>query len=282
VPIIHDLPAIDVHGHIGRYVQPNTPPLKAQWMSGDAATVAARAESANIRYTVVSPLLGLLPRGQADAVAGNEEASRAVEQTDGLLQWVVLNPLQPATFDQARVMLTHARCVGIKIHPEEHGYKIAEHGHTIFELAAELRAVILTHSGETNSLPADLVPFADKYPEASLILAHLGNSGDVANTPELQVRAIQAARHGNIFTDTSSAQSILPGLIEWAVGEVGAERVLFGTDTPLYFSPSQRARIDHADLSDQQKRNILWENARRMLPIPEATTTREEHKVHTC
>jgi predicted TIM-barrel fold metal-dependent hydrolase len=279
---IHDLPAIDVHGHIGQYVQRNTPPLKAQWMSGDAATVAARARAVNIRYTVVSPLLGLLPRGQADAVAGNIEAQQAIEATDGLLQWVVLNPLQPATFDQAREMLTHPKCMGVKIHPEEHGYKIAEQGRAIFEFAAELRTAILTHSGEANSLPADYVPLANDFPEVSLILGHLGNSGDVANTPEPQVRAIQASRHGNVYTDTSSAQSLLPGLIEWAVAEVGADHILFGTDTPLYFSPSQRARIDHADLSDRQKRQILWDNARRILPTPENTPTREEYKVHVC
>ena len=274
--IIHDLPAIDIHGHIGRYLRLNMPRLKAEWMSGGPATVAARAKAANICCTVVSPLLGLLPRGSADAVAGNKEARQAVQHTEGLLQWVVLDPLQPVTFEQVREMLKQPKCAGIKIHPEEHGYKIAEHGRAIFELAAELRAVILTHSGEPNSLPADFVPFADDFPELTLILAHLGNSGDAADSSELQVRAIQAARHGNIYTDTSSAQSLLPGIIEWAVAEVGAERILFGTDTPLYFSPSQRARIDYAELSDEQKRTILRDNARRILPIPDNVSTKQE------
>lgn len=273
-----NLPAIDVHGHYGQYVQPHTTALKRRFMSGDPATVLARAKAANIHYTVVSPLLGLMPRGQADAVAGNEEARRVVEQTDGLLQWVVLNPLQPATFQQVREILRQPKCMGIKIHPEEHCYKIAEHGHVIFELAAELRAVILTHSGEPNSLPADFVPLVDDFPEATLILGHLGNSGAAAKTLELQVRAIQASRHGNMYVDTSSGQSLLPGLIEWAVGEVGAERILFGTDTPLYFAPSQRARIDYADLTVEQKRMILYDNARRILPIPDNSSTKKECK----
>jgi uncharacterized protein len=262
-----NLPAIDVHGHYGDYAQPQTPPLKRRFLSGDPAEVVARATGANIRYTVVSPLRGLLPRGQADAVAGNEEARRVVEENDGLLQWVIVDPLHPATFEQAMDMLAGPKCVGIKIHPEEHGYPIAERGREIFELAARLRTVVLSHSGETNSLPADFVPFADDFPEVTLILAHLGNSGDAVDCPELHVRAIQASRHGNIYSDTSSGQSLLPGLIEWAVGEVGAERILFGTDTPLYFSPSQRARIDHANLSDEDKRMILWDNARRILRI---------------
>jgi predicted TIM-barrel fold metal-dependent hydrolase len=81
------------------------------------------------------------------------------------------------------------------------------------------------------------------------------------------VRAIQASKHGNVLADTSSSWSILPGLIEWAVGEVGADRILSGTDTPAYFAPSQQARIDRADLTDSEKRMILCDNAKRLLPF---------------
>lgn len=267
--VFSEFPAIDVHGHFGQYVKLGTHTLLQRYMTGDPSEVVARARAAHIRYTVASPLRALLPRGGGDAVSGNEEASTVVEQTDGLLQWVVLNPRQPATFEQARELLKRPKCVGIKIHPEEHCYPISEHGREIFEFAAELKAVILTHSGEQNSLPDDFVPFANEHPEATLILAHLGcGFFGTSNSPELQVRAIQASRHGNIYTDTSSAQSLLPGLIEWGVSEIGAERILFGTDTPLYFAASQRARIDFADLRDEQKRRILWDNAQALLNIP--------------
>ena len=90
------------------------------------------------------------------------------------------------------------------------------------------------------------------------------------------MRAIQASKHGNVLTDTSSMRSIMSGLIEWAVGEVGAERILYGTDTPCYFAPSQRARIDRADLTDTEKRMILRDNAKRLLPIPQDTQTKKE------
>ena len=87
--------------------------------------------------------------------------------------------------------------------------------------------------------------------------------------PTHQVRAIQASKHGNVFVDTSSAQNIIPRLIEWAVREVGADRLLFGTDSPLYFAPMQRARIDSADITDQDKRLILHDNAARLLKLTE-------------
>ena len=76
------------------------------------------------------------------------------------------------------------------------------------------------------------------------------------------------APDGNLFTDTSSARSITPKLIEWGVKEIGAERILFGTDTPLYFSSMQRIRIDHADLPEREKRMILCENAERLFGLP--------------
>ena len=157
--------------------------------------------------------------------------------------------------------------MGIKIHPEEHCYPISEQGQAIFEFAAERGAVVQTHSGETNSLPADFVPFADEFPEMKLILAHLGHSGPPGTALDLQVRAVQASKQGNLFVDTSSMRSAIAGLIEWGVRELGADRLLFGTDTPSYFAPSQRARIDQADLNEAEKRLILRENAERLLPL---------------
>ena len=259
--------AIDVHGHYGQYEHLGVPALKQRFMSADPATVVARARQANTAYTVVSPMRGLMPRGEADAVAANEDAHRVVHQTDGLLQWVIVHPLQPETFDQARRMLQLPKCVGIKIHPEEHCYPIVQHGRSIFELAAQFDAVVLSHSGELNSLPMDFVPFADDFPRVKLILAHLGHSGATASSVDLQVRAIQASKHGNVLTDTSSVWSILPGLIEWAVGEVGADHILYGSDTPLYFAPSQRARVDRADLTEIEKVMVLRDNAKRLLPF---------------
>ena len=260
-----DISAIDVHAHYGKFSRSNNSALSNGFASGDAATVVRRAKQCGTEITIVSPLLGLMPRGESDAVAGNSEAARIVPATPGLRQWVIIAPTNPATFEQAEKMLPLSHCVGIKIHPEEHLYPIREHGRRIFEFAAAHRAVVLTHSGEENSLPADFVPLANEFPEVTLILAHIGCGYDGDRTH--QIRAISQSRHRNIYADTSSANSILPNLIEWAVGEVGPDRILYGTDTPLYFAPMQRARIDHADLPDDAKQMILRDNALRILDL---------------
>ncbi|MEO2046032.1 MAG: amidohydrolase family protein [Pirellulales bacterium] len=262
---VEDIPAIDIHGHYGQYVTSGGNRLANQFASADATEVVERARRSNIAWTVVSPLLGLMPRGCADAAVGNSEATNVVERTEGLLQWVVIDPTQPQTFQQADDLLGREKCVGIKIHPEEHCYPIREHGRAIFEFAAKHKALILTHSGEENSLPEDFVPLANDLSEVTLILAHIGCGWD--GDPSHQVRAIQASAAGNIYADTSSAQSILPGLIEWAVAEVGVDRVLFGTDTPLYSTAMQRARIDRAELSEIEKRKILYDNTASLLNL---------------
>lgn len=259
--MISEIHAIDVHAHFGDYHRPDNLELTNRFVSADAETVVQRARDANIMTTIASPLAGLLPRGHSNSLQGNLEAAEVVDVTPGLLQWVIVNPLQPETYQQAAKMLDRPKCLGIKLHPEEHVYPIAEHGRELFEFAAQHDAVVLVHSGDPYSLPADFLPFANEYANISIILAHLGNGGGATGDPTLQVRAIQESRHGNLFTDTSSARSILPGLIEWAVQEIGSDRILFGTDTPLYHAAMQRARIDHAEISDDDKLSILRDNA---------------------
>ncbi|MBL9216257.1 MAG: amidohydrolase family protein [Opitutaceae bacterium] len=273
---IRAVKAIDVHGHYGTWSSIGgvlhqlgnanaENPIYNNCMSADAATVARRALAANIEWTIVSPLLGLVPRGKADTVLGNREAFDVVPRTPGLRQWVIVNPRQPETYAQAADMLQAPWCVGIKIHPEENVYPIREYGREIFEFAAKHRAVVLTHSGGVNSVPEEFVPFANALPELRLILAHLGHMdvGDITH----QVRAIQACRHGNVYVDTSSGKSVISGLVEWAVGEIGSDRILFGSDTCLYHPGMYRGRIDHADLPLADREKILAGNARRLLGL---------------
>ncbi|MFH1007218.1 MAG: amidohydrolase family protein, partial [Candidatus Latescibacterota bacterium] len=133
------------------------------------------------------------------------------------------------------------------------------------EFAARHGAIVQSHSGEENSLPLDLVAWANEFPEVTLIISHLGCGWN--EDPTLQVRAIQESKHNNVYTDTSSAKSITANLLEWAVGEIGSDRILYGTDTPLYFAPMHRARIDYAGISDQDKRSILSDNAVRLFNL---------------
>ena len=160
-------------------------------------------------------------------------------------------------------MLEDARVLGIKIHPAEHEYDLEQYGDSIFSFAEALGVPVLGHSGEKGCMPEVYAAFAEQYPTVPIIAAHLGSGPD--GDPAHHIRAIRACRTENLYTDTSSAMSLLSGLLEYAVGEIGTEHILFGTDSGLYFSPSQRIRVDLAALSYEEKYRILRGNAVRLF-----------------
>ena len=84
-----------------------------------------------------------------------------------------------------------------------------------------------------------------------LIIAHLGS--------EEHIRAIKEAKHGNIFTDTSGGASSSNNIIEYAVEQIGSEKIFFGTDT--YSCGFQKGRIEYARISEKDKENIFYKNA---------------------
>jgi len=258
---IDKFPAIDVHAHVGVYDCDIK--LHRKFMSGKAEDIVRMACAAGTKITAVSSLKAIYPEGKGDAMAGNREVLRAVRSQAGLRFWAVLDPRRPDSFAQCDRMLKQPKCVGLKIHPEMHEYHIKKYGKNIFAFADKHGAVIQSHSGQERSLPLDFVPFADDFPAVDLILSHLGYGWDKVLAH--QVRAIQRGRNDNIFTDTSSMSSLFPNLIEWAVREVGAGKILYGTDSPLYFAPMMRARINHAGINDRDKKMILAINAQKIF-----------------
>ena len=132
------IPAINVHAHYGIYDR-GSPDVSNDFMTGSGQVVADRAAKANIRLTIVSPLLACTARAWRRR-AGNIEAAKVVKETPGLLQYVVIDPRVPETYRQAEEMLKTPKCVGIKIRiPEEHVYHINEFGKVMFEFAANTR-----------------------------------------------------------------------------------------------------------------------------------------------
>ena len=182
----------------------------------------------------------------------NDYLAAFAEQNPSVYQWVVVDPRRKETFAQAEKYLGGPKCLGIKIHPDGHGYDIMEYGDAIFSFAHEHKAAVLMHPQHYEDMPA----FADKYPDMKLILAHLGGMR--------HIEAIEKAKYGNIYTDTSGIMSSINQVVEYAVKRVGAEKILFGTDT--YAFGFQYGRIIFSSITDEEKEAILNKNALRMFP----------------
>ncbi|GAI32504.1 unnamed protein product, partial [marine sediment metagenome] len=142
--------AIDVHVHIGRYGGMHTPKFSVELLSGSAEFIIRQAYLANTEISVIAPYEAL--RGN-NPVEANKNTSELVARREGLLQWIVINPKQPESFDQALDLLKLPKSVGIKVHSEDHNYQIAEYGERIFQFAAEHHAILAINSGERESTP---------------------------------------------------------------------------------------------------------------------------------
>lgn len=257
------IPAIDIHGHIGDAGGFPQREKEKEFFSIPLLKLEKMMLDAGVKALLASPAEGIFPYGKHTICSANEEMSTLAERFSWLYQWVIIHPEIPETYRQAEVMLKRENCVGIKIHPDAHQYPISDYGDEIFAFADRFGAVVQTHTGGAFSLPEDFVEYANRYPQVNVLLSHLGNSGD--GDVEHQIRAVLKSRHGNLYTDVSSVKSILPHLIEWAVREVGSKKILFGTDTPLHHIGMMRSRIDYADITQEEKEDIFYKNAVRVV-----------------
>ncbi|MEQ8791106.1 MAG: amidohydrolase family protein [Pirellulaceae bacterium] len=133
----------------------------------------------------------------------------------------------------------------------------------IIRRAGELKAVVFQHTwlkadgnlaGE--STPEDLVALARRHPGASLICGHSG--GDW----ERGIRAVRGQKNISLGTGGFDPTA---GYTEMAVRELGAERVIYGSDIGGRSFASQLAKITGAEIPEHAKRLILGENLKRML-----------------
>ena len=182
-------------------------------------------------------------------VAGNIHLNNFIKGDDRVYQWIVLDPQNEETFAQVKAMINDKKVLGIKLHPAGHGYSILDYADKIFSFANELKCFVLMHPDKIDQMAS----YADKYPDMKLIIAHLGCVE--------HVEAIKNAKHKNIFTDTSGGKSSQNNVIEYAVEKVGSSNIFFGTDT--YSNAFQVGRIKFARISEEDKQNILYNNAKK-------------------
>ena len=257
------LKAIDIHAHYGN---PDCFPQKGvekECLRLSLEALKQAYDRQNIVAACLSPMEGIFPADENMLLTANSLTLQLSQELDWFYQWVVVDPLIPSSYKQAEEMLKSRKCVGVKIHPDAHGYPIEKYGEEIFAFCAQYNAVLETHSGELMSLPEHFVPLADKYPQVTVIAAHLGCGFD--GSVEHQVNAVRTARHGNLYTDVSSARSILPNLLEWGAGQITAGKILFGTDTPIHHVAMMKQRVECADLEPEEIEAILYRNANQIL-----------------
>jgi predicted TIM-barrel fold metal-dependent hydrolase len=176
---------------------------------------------------------------------------------DRLLGFVYLNPKHvDASLAELERCVVNGPMVGVKLW-------VAQHCNTpeaerLVKRAHELKAVVFQHTwfkaGENyagESTPSELAELAQRLDGKPIICGHTG--GDW----EKGIRAIAAQK--NIFADLAGSDPVA-GYTEMAVRELGANRVIYGSDASGRSFASQLAKVHGADISEDAKRLIFAEN----------------------
>lgn len=252
--MIQDILAIDTHTHINHGSRFDSSPSSILY---DATLdyLKKMADAANVSKLFASTFSSVLSREEVEAE--NIYMKELSEKFDFLYQWVVIDPRNDNTFLQAEEMLKGEKCVGIKLHPPYHEYSIEDFGDKLFSFADEHSAIVQIHPEKDADY---ILKFANKYKHTRFIMAHMGSYGESSYAD-----AIEFAKNGNVYVDTSGIASSRNYGIEYTVSRVGSEKILFGTDT--YATGFQRGRIEYALISDEDKKNILYGNTARLFGI---------------
>jgi len=234
------------------------------WSRDDAEEAMAReAQRHGVDRICVSGLASWLP--DLDEVKGHNDRvyKAAREYPDLFLPFVYLNPLHgQAALDELERGLDQG-AVGIKLwiscwldHPA-----VAP----VLERAIATNMVVLQHSWHkiTGNYPGESDPVCianvvRHYPELKFVMAHVGGDWRYG------LRAVRDVPH--ILADTSGSM-VDNGLVEGWVREVGAERLIWGTDMPGADLLLTLSKVRDADLTDDEKALILSGNAQRLLGL---------------
>jgi predicted TIM-barrel fold metal-dependent hydrolase len=134
----------------------------------------------------------------------------------------------------------------------------------VWRLAERVGKPVLAHTFADTpwSDPLRFDAVAEAFPSVRIILAHAGV------LPVGFRRSIElCGRHRNLYVDTSG--SYMTGhWIGRLVGELGAERVLYGSDAPFIDLRYGLGRVLGARLSESELRQVIGANARALLGVP--------------
>ena len=151
---------------------------------------------------------------------------------------------------------------GIKLHSDFQRFNIDdERAFPIYE-AAEGRFPILFHMGDERydfSAPERLLRVIEKFPRLTVIGAHFAGWS-------LWDKAASVLGGTGIYTDCSSSlYAISAEHAAELISKFGADKVLWGTDYPMWNSVEELERFRKIPLSEREQSLILGENALRLL-----------------
>lgn len=253
LPLSSEL-VIDSHAHMveKEHRAVASPPM----FGSDEDSMVGKMDLLGVDTIIASPWEGL-----TTAENGNETMLRAQQKYAGRIEgYVTWNPSYPEDLDRA-IELYHEkyRFPGLKpYHPNHQVDLLDSRYERWFEYGNRHGLLMLVHA-DGPEIPEKVDVLAQKYPNMSFLLAHSGQSYDIARCCVAAAKA-----KANVLLEITFT-SLTYGIIEYMVREAGADKVLYGSDFPMRDPVPQLAWVCYAKIPEVDKRKILGGNIRKLM-----------------
>ncbi len=125
----------------------------------------------------------------------------------------------------------------------------------VMKLAGKLKMVT-----QINTNVREMEYLAERFPDTNIVFPHLGGNRD-----DIFTRIGIVAKHPNTSIEISGSGIERVGILERAVKEIGADRVLYGSDFTINEPSAVIARVKNAFLTPEDREKILFRNVERLL-----------------
>lgn len=155
---------------------------------------------------------------------------------------------------------------GVKLHPDIQSFKVDDPKVIrIFEICNKHRLPVLLHTGDSrfdNSNPDRVEKILKMFPDLTIIGAHFGGWSVWDSAPQI------LCKYKNFYVDTcSSFYALSKEKAKEIIDLYGTNRVIFGTDFPMWRQEDELDFLFDLGLSDIQLKSILYNNLAHLLNI---------------
>ena len=243
----------DVHAHFGLY--------DVEFYRRELLTTAERYGVT--RYYLSNVEGGYYPTQEQVRIDNQTLADFMKDYPDLMRGYVYANPRYSDALDVVRRGIEEQGMVGLKLWVAT--YCDDPLVFPLVEQMIEYDKPILIHTFvkavdqlEFESTSRNVANLAERYPEAKIIMAHLGGEAYHGIRP--------VAKYPNVWIDHSGTL-VGSNDLNHTIDLVGVDRVLFGSDIPVGFACCY-GQVLEAKLTEEDREKILWKNTAALFNEP--------------
>lgn len=195
----------------------------------------------------------------------NSFIADTVKKSDGLMTG--LGTLHPDsdTIEEDVNQIIELGLKGVKMHPDFQKFRIDDPKcDRIYDLC-EGKLPVFLHTGDTRygfSNPDNVVPVLEKYKNLTVIGAHFGGWSCWKEAAE------KLHKYKNFYVDCCSTFDWLTNeQVKELIEIYGSDKVMFGTDFPMWSHEEEFGRFKELELSSEQEEKILYKNAMKVFSL---------------